>query len=326
MGTKLSTRLLCASLVLALAGPAIAQQGFPTKMIRFIVPFPPGGSIDPVARLVGQKLAEAWGQAVVVDNRPGGNTIIGSEALVKAAPDGHTILIVGGSTHLINSLLINNLPYDSIKDFTPIATLVRSEYLLALHPSVPAMDLREFIALAKSQPGMLNYSSSGSGNLNHLAGEYFNMLAGVKLQHVPYKGGGPALTDLIAGRVQVHFNVPIGLAQHIKSGKLKAIAITGEARSASLPQVPTFVEAGMPEFDLKSWQGVFATAGTPKAVIDKLAGEMARTLTLPDVREKLANQGMEPFYSNPEQFAALMQAELAKYAKIIKAANIKFDN
>ncbi len=319
-------RLLFASLLLVLAGPAAAQQAYPSKMVRFIVPFPPGGSVDPVARLVGQKLADAWGKPVVVDNRPGGNTIIGSEALVKAAPDGHTILIVGGSTHLINSLLISNLPYDSIKDFAPIATLVRSEYLLALHPSVPAKDLREFISLAKSQPGILNYSSSGSGNLNHLAGEYFNMLAGVKLQHVPYKGGGPALTDLIAGRVQVQFNVPIGLAQHIKSGKLKALAITGESRSASLPLVPTFAEVGMPDFDLRSWQGVFATAGTPRAVVDKLANEMGKTLTLPDVKEKLANQGMEPYFSNPDQFAALMQAELAKYAKIIKAAGIKFEN
>jgi len=319
-------RLLIAGLLVALTGPAAAQQAYPTKLIRFIVPFPPGGSLDPVARLVGQKLAESWGQAVIVDNRPGGNTVIGSEALVKSPPDGYTILLVGGSTHLINSLLIKNLPYDSIKDFAPIATLVRSEYLLVLHPSVPANNLHEFIALAKSQPGKLNYSSSGSGNLNHLAGEYFNMLAGVKLQHIPYKGGGPALTDLISGQVQAHFNVPIGLAPHIKSGKLKAIAITGENRSASLPQVPTFTEAGLPDFDLKSWQGVFAPAGTPKAVIDRLSAEMGRTLTMPDVREKLANQGMEPFFSNAEQFAALMHTDLARFAKIIKISNIKFEN
>jgi tripartite-type tricarboxylate transporter receptor subunit TctC len=322
----LTARLIIASLLLALSGPAAAQQAFPIKLIRFIVPFPPGGSLDPVARLVGQKLAETWGQPVIVDNRPGGNTVIGSEALVKSAPDGYTILLVGGSTHIINSLLIPNLPYDSIKDFAPIASLVRSEYILALHPSVPATNLQEFIALSKSQPGKLNYSSSGSGNLNHLAAEYFNMLAGVQLQHIPYKGGGPALTDLLSGQVQVHFNVPIGLAQHIKNGKLKAIAITGENRSASLPQVPTFTEAGLPDFDLRSWQGVFAPAATPKAVIEKLSAEMGRTLVMPDVREKLASQGMEPFFSNPEQFSALMNSDLAKFAKIIKAAGIKFEN
>ncbi|MFH0934632.1 MAG: tripartite tricarboxylate transporter substrate binding protein [Pseudomonadota bacterium] len=308
------------------SGLAVAQQAYPVKMIRFIVPFPPGGSLDPVARLVGQKLAESWGQTVIVDNRPGGNTVIGSEALVKSSPDGHTILLVGGSTHLINSLLISHLPYDSIKDFAPIATLVRSEYLLALHPSVPANNLQEFIALAKSQPGKLNYSSSGSGNLNHLAGEFFNMMAGVKLQHIPYKGGGPALIDLLSGQVQLQFNVPIGLAQHIRSGKLKAIAITGDSRAAILPLVPTFTEAGLPDFDLKSWQGVFAPAGTPKAVVDKLSSEMGRILTMPDVREKLASQGMEPYFSTPEQFATLMNAELAKFAKIIKAAGIKFEN
>ncbi len=307
------------------AGFAAAQQAYPSKPIRFIVPFPPGGSSDPVARLIGQKLAESWGQNVVVDNRPGGNTVMGTEALVKSAPDGYTILLVVPTTHIINSLLLRNLPYDSMNDFASVATLTRSEYVLVHHPSVAANTLQEFIALAKSKPGELNYASSGSGTGTHLAGELFNMVAGVKIQHIPYKGGGQSLTDLMGGRVQLSFSVPIALLPHIKSGKLKAIAITGENRFSRLPQVPTFTEAGLPGYDLKSWQGVFVPARTPKTIIDKLSTEIARILAIPEVRGKLDTQGMVPLISTPEQFAALMNADVARFAKIIKTANIKLE-
>jgi len=309
---------------MALAGAAGAQQAYPSKPIRFIVPFPPGGSTDPVARLIGQKLSESWGQQVIVDNRPGGSSIIGTEAVAKSPPDGYTILLAA-STHPVNALLFSNLPYDSINDFAAIATLIRTEFALVVHPSVPANDLQEFIALAKSRAGQLNYATSGTGNPTHLAGELFNMMTGVKMQNVPYKGAGPAVADLLSGQVQLFFSVPISVAPFVKNGKLKAIAITGAGRSAAMPQVPTFAEAGLAGFDLESWQGVLAPAGTPKAIIDKMSAEIARILALTDVKEKLHAQGMEPFVSSPEQFAALIRSDMVKYGKVIKAANIKLD-
>jgi len=317
-------RLLALGVLMAFAGAASAQQSYPVKPIRFIVPFPPGGSTDPLARLVGQKLTEAWAQQVLVENRPGGNTIIGTDAVAKSAPDGYTILLAA-STHVINSLLIRNLPYDSIKDFAPVAMLIKSEFVLILHPAVPANNLQEFIALAKSTPGKLNYATSGNGNPNHLAGEWFNMATGVKMQSVPYKGGGPAITDLIGGQVQAMFSVPVSVIPQIKAGKLKAIAVAGENRLSSLPQVPTFAEAGLPGFDPKSWQGILAPAGTPRAVIDKLAAQISKILAQRDVSEKLASQGTVPFFLGPDEFAALMQADAARFAGVIKTANIRLD-
>ena len=323
IAARLAQRLITAALI-AMTGAAVAQQSYPAKSIRFIVPFPPGGSTDPLARIIGQRLAEAWGQQVIVDNRPGGNTIIGTEAVARSAPDGYTILYAG-STHIINSLLFRNLPYDSIKDFAPVTSLTRSQYVLVLHPSVPANNLQEFIALAKSKPGQLDYGTSGTGNPNHLAMELFSQMTGIKLQHVPYKGAAPAVVDLLSGRVQVFCSVPISFIPYIQSGKLKAIGITGDARSPALPQVPTFAEAGLPAFAPQGWGGVAAPAGTPKAVIDKLAAEIARILSLPDTREKLIAQGHDPFITTPEQFVALWHADLAKYAKIISTAKIKIE-
>ena len=321
-----SARILAVGVLMAFASLAAAQQAYPNKPIRFIVPFPPGGSSDPVARLVGQKLSESWGQQVIVDNRPGGNTVMGSEALAKSPPDGYTILLVTPTTHVINSLLLQNLPYDSISDFAPVTTLTKSEYVLVLNPLVPANTLPEFIALVKSKPGELNYASSGTGTGTHLAGELFNIGAGVKIQHIPYKGGGQSLTDLMGGRVQLSFSVPIALIPHIKSGKLKAIAITGETRFSRLPQVPTFAEGGLPGYDLKSWQGIFLPGRTPRAIIDKLSTEIGRIMAMPDVGEKLDAQGMTPVVSTPEQFAEMINTDVARFAKIIKTANIKVEN
>ncbi len=317
-------RLLALGVLIAFVGAAGAQQAYPVKPIRFIVPFPPGGSTDPLARLVGQKLTEAWGQQVIVENRPGGATVIGTEAAAKAAPDGYTILLAA-STHVINSLLMRDLPYDSFKDFAPVANLIKSEFVLVLHPAVPVNNLQQFIALAKSKPGELNYGTAGNGNPNHLAGELFNMMAGVKMQAVPYKGGGPAITDLLGGQVEVLFSVLYSVVPHIKAGRLKAIAVARETRLPSLPQVPTFIEAGLPGFDPKSWQGIIAPAGTPKAIIDKMATEISRILAQRDVSEKLRSQGTEPFFHGPEQFAKLMQADSVRIAAIIKTANIKLD-
>ena len=317
-------RILTAGALIALAGVAAAQPTYPNKALRLIVPFPPGGSTNIVARIIGQKLNESLGQAVIVDNRGGGNTIIGTDALAKSAPDGYTLLFAT-STVAIQPHLIANLPYDVFKDFAPVATLTKSEYILALHPSVPANNLQEFIALAKAKPGQLNYGTSGAGGPQNLAGELFNILAGVKIVHIPYKGGGPAFIDLIAGQVQLAFNNSINVLPHVKTGKLKAIAISGETRASVLPQVPTFTEAGLPGFDVRNWFGILLPAGTPRPIIDKLSAEFGRILTMADVRDKLDSQGVDPFVSSPEKFAALIKADYVTYGKVIKTANIKID-
>ncbi len=316
-------RMFLAGMLIAVAGPATAQQAYPTKSIRIIVAFPPGGAYDILARLFGQKLSESWGQPVIVDNRPGGNTIIATEALVKSPPDGYTVMLMSVTHAIIPSLL--PLPFDAVKDFAPVATVSSTRIILMLHPAVAANNLQEFIALAKSRPGQLNFAAVGSGGSGHLAGELLKIAAGISMQYIPYKGGAPAVTDLISGQVQLSFLGLINVVPHLKSGRLKAIATTGETRSSVLPQVPTFAEAGLPGFDVNTWQGILAPAGTPKEVIAKLSTEIAKILATPDVMEKLASQGAEPFFSTPEQFAALMKADMVKYARVIKTANIKPD-
>ncbi len=318
-------KIATAGLVMLCTGLATAQSAYPVKPIRFIVPFPPGGATNIVARLVGQKLTDSMGQQVIVDNRPGGNTIIGNEALARSAADGYTIGMTT-STLVISPHLLTNLPYDAFRDFIPVATLVATDYVLAVHPSVAANTLQEFIALARSRPGQLNYATSAAGGPTHLAGELFNIMAGVRIQHIPYKGGRPALTDLLGGQVQLTFSAAAQNIPYIRSGKLKAIAIAGDARSSALPQVPTFTEAGLPGFNPKNWLGVSVPTGTSKAIIDRLSTEIARVLAMPDIRDELAGQGVDPFISTPEQFAALMKADSALYGRIIKTANIKIDN
>ena len=316
--------LLTAGALAAVASLAMAQPAYPGKPIRFIVPFPPGGSTNIVARLAGQKVSDSLGQQVVIDNRPGGNTIIGTEAVARAAPDGYTILLVS-SPFVIAPSLLASLPYETVKDFAPVATISVSQLMLVVHPSVPAGSLKEFIALAKARPGQLNCGTAGSGGITHLALELLNMQAGIKLQHVPYKGGGPAAIDLIGGQVQLSINVPINFIQHIKSGKLKAIAISGENRTAALPQVPTFAESGLPGFEVNNWYGVVAPAGTPRAIIDKLSAEFMKVPAMPDIKETLLSQVMDPLITTPDQFAALIKADMARYAKVVKVANIKGD-
>jgi len=319
------TRMLTMGALMALAASVAAQQAYPNKPIRMIVPFPPGGTNTIVARIVGQKLTENWGQPVVVDNRPGGNTIIGTDALAKSAPDGYTLILVS-SAHILNSVLLPNLPYDSIKDFAPVTLTTVGQYTLVVHPSLPANNLRELIALAKAKPGQLNYSTSGTGGVQHLAGELFNIMAGVKTQHIPYKGAGPALTDLLGGQVQFSFQPPSNVLAHIKSGRLRIIAIPNDARLAVLPDAPTFAEAGMPGFEVKSWTGVLAPANAPKAIIDKLSAEIGTILALPDIRQKMLDQGIDPYSCTPEQFGALMKAEVARVANTVKIANIKLED
>jgi len=306
-------------------GTACAQSAYPSKPIRIIVPFPPGGSTDPAARMVGAKLADAFGQPVVVDNRPGANGAIGTEMLAKSPPDGHTLIYFGGATHVVNALLVRNLPYDSIKDFAALGTVQRSDYVLVVHPSLPVANLKQLIALCKSKPGQLTYASAGNGNLNHLAAELFNMLTGVKTLHIPYKGGGQALTDVMGGQVYMHFAVVVSALPHLRSGRLKPLAIGGDKRFQALPDVPTFAEAGLPGFRLQPWQGFFAPARTPKAIIDRLGTEISRIVALPEISERILGWGSQPMITTPEQTMALMIADYAKFGEVIKAANIRIE-
>lgn len=315
------TLWLAALLVTALH--AYAQPAYPTRPVRIITPNAPGGSSDVLARLLGQKLTEGWGQQVVIDNRPGGNGFIGGDTLARAAADGYT-LMVATPTHIITPLLVP-APYDPVKGFTPIATLGSTDFLLVLHPAVPASTLQELIALAKSRPGQLNYASAGGGSPAHLANALFNMLAGVSMQHIPYKGGGPTLTALIGGEVQLYFAIPISTIAHVKNGRLKAIAIGSEARLQALPQTPTFAESGVPAFDIRIWYGMLAPPATPNAVADRISADIARHLDTPSFKKRLSDDAMTPLTMRPEQFAALVRADSTKYARVIKAANIRVD-
>lgn len=317
------TRTLLAGGFIALAGTVAAQQAYPAKSIRVVVATTAGGSTDILARSIAQRLTESWGQQVFVDNRPGGNGIIGGEALVRSPADGYTLMVIS-TTHVVTPLLVPT-PYDAVKDFAPVAGNASSELVLALHPSVPVSNLREFIALASSKPGQLDYATTGAGSLAHLAGALFSMMAGIRMQQIPYKSGGPAIIDLIGGQVQLYFAVPISIMPHVKSGKVKAIAVTGKARLPAF-RTPTFAEAGLPDFDVKYWYGTLAPAGTAKTVLEKLSAEIARIITSPDMKEKLLSQGMDAGYTAPEEFAALMRTETARYAKIIKAANIRIEH
>jgi len=318
-------RWALAAFVALLLCPALAAaQAYPGKPIRLIVPYPPGGSTDMLARLIGQKLTEIWGQPVLVDNRGGGNSIIGTEAAAKAAPDGYSLLLTS-SLHVVVSQLVAT-PYDPIKDFAAVATLTNTALVLVVNPSVPANNLQELIELAKSKPGQLNYGTISLGSMGHLKLEQFSILADVKLQHIPYKGAGPVLTAILGDQIQLYLANPINVVAHIHSGKLRGIAVIAAKRLPALPQMPTFAEAGLSGLSADSWQGILAPAATPRPIIDKLSAEIARILALADIKEKMDSQGVEPYTSTPEQLAAQMRADFAKYAKVIKTANIKLEN
>lgn len=307
----------------ALAGTctAMAQSGFPNKPVRIIIPFTAGGTNDILARLLAPKLGEALGQPVIVDNRPGGNTVIASNELLKSPPDGHALLLPGNSHVLVPYLSKAPLPFDSLKDFAPVASLARTGLFLVVTPSLPANSLQEFIALAKAKPGTLNSAAPG-GSINQLATEMFNGLAGVKLVHIPYKGSAPAVADVMAGQAQLSFQTPATVLGNVKSGRLRALAISGETPFAD-PKVPTFAQAGLQGFDVGLWFGLLAHGSTPKPVVDRLAAEVAKILAMPDFREKVAAQGLEVFASTPEQYGALLRAESEKFARIVKAAGIQ---
>ena len=322
-------RRRCSRLLLALASCAFgagaaAQQDYPSKPIRYITPFAPGGSQTVLARLIGNRLTEAWGQQVIVDNRPGANTIIGTQIAVKSRPDGYTLVSLGNA--LAGNHTLFKPPYDATKDITPIATVLSYENVLVVTPSLPANSVADLVALAKAKPGQLTYGTSSAGGATHLLAELFNMVAGIKTLHVPYKGGGPAVVDLMGGHIHIFFSQPVNVVAQVKSGRLRALAVTGQSRVAAFPDVPTFVEAGMPAMTLTNWQGVGGPAGIPKPIVDKISAEIAKLVAMPETKATLALQGSEPFYNNPEQTAGLIRADIARYAKIIKTANIKVES
>ena len=308
------------ALLLVCAGLARAQQSYPSKPIRIIIPFTAGGTNDILARLLGPKLTESLGQQVIVDNRPGGNTVIASQALLASPKDGYTLLLPGNSHVLVPYLTNAPLPFDPIKDFAPVASLARTGLFLVVHPSLPARSLREFIALAKSRPGELNSAAPG-GSINQLATAMFNNLARVKLVHIPYKGSAPAVADVMAGQAQLSFQTPATVLGNVRAGKLRALAISGETPFAD-PKVPTFTQAGLPGFDVGLWFGLIAPGGTPKSIVDRLNAEVAKVLAMPDFREKVALQGLEVFVSSPEQYGALLKNEYEKFGRIVKEAGI----
>ena len=300
-------------------------QVWPARTIRLIVPFPPGGGNDVIARAVAQKLGERLGQQVVVDNRAGANGIVGLQAMMQAAPDGHTIAVGAAGPLAVNPALYEKLPYDPLKDFVPITNMVNFPLLLVTHPSVPAKTTRELVALAKAKPGTLYYSSPGSGNSGHLAGELFNSVAGVKTVHVPYKGQGPALADLLAGQVQMLYSSIPSVLPHVKQGQLNAIAVGSAKRVPSLPDIPTIAESGVPGYEAYSWVGMIAPVGTPKEVIARFNREIVDILKQKDVAEKLNGQGALPVGDTPEQFGLYIKAEMDKWGAVVRAANIKAD-
>ena len=315
---------LCAVVFFGFAGGALGQT-WPAKPVRLIVPYPPGGSADILARAIGQKLSEGIGQQVIIDNRPGAGTAIGAEATAKAAPDGFTILLGTVSSHAINPALTPGLKYDPIKDFAPVSLVASIPFALIVHPSLSANSLNELIALAKARPGALNFSSAGTGTSNHLAGELFKSMTGTFMVHIPYKGSAPALNDLIAGQVQLMFDLVLTSAPHVKSGAVRALAVTGRERSAALPGVPTVAESGVPGYEVSAWFGFFAPAGTPPSVVNALNAETIKTMRLPDLRERLGSQGADAVTNTPEQFAAYVKEELTKWTRVVKTSGMKAD-
>jgi tripartite-type tricarboxylate transporter receptor subunit TctC len=301
-------------------------QSYPSKPIRLVVPYPPGGPLDIMARALGQKLTEAWSQPVVVDNRAGAGGNIGADLVAKSPADGYTLLMGAVATHAINPSLYGKIPYDPVKDFAPVALVAQVPNILVVNPSVPARSVRELIELARARPGYLNFGSGSTGSTGHLAGELFNTMAGVKMVHIPYKGAAPATTDLLAGQVQLMFDNLASALPNVKAGKLRALAVTTLARSPAMPELPTIAESGLPGFDLTTWFGIMAPAGTPPEIVVKLNAEIVRALNAKDMRERLEKMGAEPPANNtPENFAAFIRTEAAKYAKVVKDSGAKVE-
>ena len=319
------TKNLIAAALLALAGVAVAQGAYPGRPVTLVVPFPPGGGTDTGARIVAQKLGAKWGQTVIVENKGGAAGMIGADMVAKAKPDGYTLLMGNIGTQAINPGLYKKMPYDAATAFVPITLVAELPLAMMVNPAVPAKTAREFIALAKSEPGKLSYSSSGAGGAPHLAAEMFKEATGTFIVHVPYCGGGPAIGDLIAGHVQLSFMTVLEASGHIKAGKLRALAVTGSQRVPALPEVPTLAEAALPGFNSISWIGVLAPAGTPKEIVDKVASDVREVLASDDVKLKLIELGAVPAGTTPAQFQALINSDRRRYEQVIKDKKISVD-
>ncbi len=305
------------------AGPALGAELYPTKPIRFIVPFGVGGPGDAIGRMVGQKLAEALGQPVLVDNRSGASTVIGTEIAAKSPADGHTLLLVS-TTHAVNPSLFRKLPYDPVRDLQPVTLLADTPFMLVVHPSLPVRSVGDLVKLARSRPGQLNYGSSGNGSSIHLASELFKMAARIDMGHIPYKGSGPAFADLIGGHIQVLFSSSVSSLPHVNSGKVRGLGLTSARRVPALPDVPAIAET-YPGFEASSWFGMMVPAGTPEPVVERLLRESRAALRSPDVNRTLTGQGAEPGGNSPAEFGAFYRAEIKKWGAVIASAGIRLD-
>jgi len=309
----------------SLAVLSAAAQGYPAKPVKLVVPFPPGGSLDIAGRLIAQKLTEAWGQSVVVENKPGAGGNIGADLVAKAPADGYTILLGALSTHAVNPSLYSSMPYDAVRDFAPITLIAVTPNVLVVNANSPVRNVSEFIAYTKANPGKLSFGSGSNGSAGHLAGELYKVETGTDAVHIPYKGGAPATQALLAGDTQFMFDNLANAMAQVKAGKLRALAVTTAKRSILAPDLPTMAEAGVPGFDISTWYGLFAPAGTPSAIVAKWNTEVTRILNTPDVRARFVADGAEPAPDTPEQFSRFIAAELAKYARIVKASGAKVD-
>ena len=326
--SMLTFAALCASLPMAFAQPGskdASNAAYPSAPIRIIVPFTAGGSADIFARVIGAKMSEAWSQQVVIDNRAGSGGVIGSEIAAKATPDGYTLMMGITANIAINPALYKKLPYDPVRDFAPVTLVASAPYVLVVSPTLAATTAQEFLALAKARPGELNYASMGNGSAGHLTVELLTAMAGIKLTHIPYKAIGSVLTDLGSGQVQVFFLGMLSAQAQLKGGKLRALAVTGSKRSPMLPDLPTIAEAGVRGYEVTGWYGVFAPSGTPRRIVLRLNAEIARVLKLPDVSQRLTAEGAEIMVNTPEQFAAFIKAEMAKWSKAVKLSGATAD-
>lgn len=316
-------RSLLPGIVLAALCSAAAAQHYPAKAVRIIVGYPPGGPTDVVARLVAQKLTESWGQQVLVDNRPGASGMIGAELAARAAPDGHTLLVVP-VTYAVTPSLFTKMSYDAEKDLAAVAQLAAAPFILVVHPTLPVKTVTDLVALARSRPGQLNYASASTGGMPHLAGELFNTMTGVKMTHIPYKGAAPATTDLLSGQVSLMFNNMLSAMPQVKAGRLRAIAVTSLKRSSAAPGLPSIAET-VKGYEASGWYGAFAPATTPSSLVTRINGDMNRAMKLPEVMQRLAGDGVEAVGSTPEQFAAYLKQEIAKWGKVVKASGARAD-
>lgn len=317
VGSALLGMALCAPL-------SLWAQAFPTRSISLTVPNPPGGLVDTSARLVGDGLAKTMGQSVVIENKPGGSGNLAYQQVARGAKDGHSLLVSYSGYHIANPILMDRLPWE-LKDLTPVGLVTVATNVIAVHPSVPVNTLREFIAYAKANPDKLNYASQGNGSVSHIGTEIFKMQTGAQMTHVPYKGSGQAIADVLAGQVQVFITTPPSVMQHVQAGKLKALAVTGKSRHPGMPQVPTVAEAGLSNFELESWVAIYAPTGTPPAVLQKLTADLKRALELPEIRQRADAAGIEVRYLSPAETTRLLERESVDWAKAIKAANIRLD-